>query len=1506
MAGNEVIVVTKDDVVFHMNVNNITQMTELKKLREKDIIKISAGVSHVCALTSAGDVYAWGDNEYYQLGTDTIESTRRPLKLTIKCHNEKIVDIKCGRSHNLVLTDAGYVYAWGSNDNYQLGNDNITNQSKPTKVKACLDGLRVTSLVCGGYHSLAVTDTGSVFGWYGREGDNDFGQLGLGHNEEQVVPIKIRYFKNIKVAKVAAGMYHTIILLDDGRVYTCGDNGHGQLGLGDTDERSKPSKLITINEHGHVVDIASHINSNISAAVTANGVPYVWGECRQPFGDLLTPTVMSFGSICDVFALFDKTHANYRFVSTPVDDEEDDEEEDDAEEDESNDESDDEDDDEHPVLDSLTQAFDNHITSSFQFVIDGHPIHVHREYLIIRCERLTQLLDTNQTERVITDNSYEAFKAFLRYLYTNDVFVAPDIGIQIWIELLGLADTYGETDLKRKCTRLLRNNITFENVAKIYGASVEHRVPALQDICFKYYYFRQRDHKMTANENLGSVKRQQKLVSLDKWPVFYVMNEEFVHNIRSFIIYGETGNEVIVVTKDDVVFHTAVNNITEMTELSELKEKVSGAKHLCGLTLGGDVYVWGDNTQSQLGTGNTDPSPHALKLALDLNNEKIVDIDCGPLHTMALTDAGHVYVWGHNGHGQLGNDNTTDQSIPIKVMGCLDGCRVTSIVCGGAHSLAVTDTGSVGCNEQGQLGLGHENNQSLPVQIQHFNEIKVTKVAAGTNHTIILSNEGTGDKDKRCALFKLNTINHHGPIVDVASQMNGHISAAVTANGVLYVWGECREPVGDLLTPTVIMSFGSIYDVFGLFSKIHSTYRSIPLTIKASHPVLNSMAQAFDNPDNFTFKFVIDGHPIHVHREYLIIQCERLRPLLDTDSAEREISDYSYEAFKAFLRYLYTNDVFVAPDIGVELLGLADTYAETDFKRKCTLLITNGITVENVSLIYGAANKHCVSELQEICFNYLVKHIEEVFKTDTFYDLDTKIHKDFILKMAANEEFGSVERRQQLISLDKWPLFSIMSEEFVQNIHSFIIYGETGNEMIVVTKDDVVFHMNVNNITQMTELSELSAKGVIKIVAGESHVCALTSGSDVYFWTYDEKKEKSESLALLIKIFCLLLKIVDINCGKLYIVLLTDAGHLYAVGGNLKDQLNDGDKQIKFKRVKGCLISCHVTSISCGKKHSLAVTDTGSVGSNKYGQLGLGHESNQLLPAQIQYYNEIKATKVVAGAHHTIILSDDGNVYTCGRNDDGQLGTWDKDNRCSLYKLSTINQHAAVTANRVLYVWGECRQPVGNLLTPTVVTSFGSIYDVFGMFAKTYATYRSISVIVADDHPVLDSLSHAFDDPITGNFKFVIDGHPIHVHKDYLIIRCKSLRPVLDTNQPEIEITEYSYEVFKAFLRYLYTNDVFVAPDIAVELLGLADTYAETDLKTKCTRLICKGITVENVAHIYGASVKYSVSALQDICFNYAVKHFKDVSKTSAFNALDIDIYKDFIRKASLKGAFGH
>jgi alpha-tubulin suppressor-like RCC1 family protein len=77
------------------------------------------------------------------------------------------IQIECGEYHTVGLTKNGQVFSWGHNDYGQLGHDDREDRSVPTKVES-LDGLVITKVSCGQWHTAALTDNGDILTWYVR------------------------------------------------------------------------------------------------------------------------------------------------------------------------------------------------------------------------------------------------------------------------------------------------------------------------------------------------------------------------------------------------------------------------------------------------------------------------------------------------------------------------------------------------------------------------------------------------------------------------------------------------------------------------------------------------------------------------------------------------------------------------------------------------------------------------------------------------------------------------------------------------------------------------------------------------------------------------------------------------------------------------------------------------------------------------------------------------------------------------------------------------------------------------------------------------------------------------------------------------------------------------------------------------------------------------------------------------------------------------------------------
>jgi RCC1 and BTB domain-containing protein len=110
----------------------------------------------------------------------------------------------------------------------------------------------------------------------------------------------------------------------------------------------------------------------------------------------------------------------------------------------------------------------------------------------------------------------------------------------------------------------------------------------------------------------------------------------------------------------------------------------------------------------------------------------------------------------------------------------------------------------------------------------------------------------------------------------------------------------------------------------------------------------------------------------------------------------------------------------------------------------------------------------------------------------------------------------------------------------------------------------------------------------------------------------------------------------------------------------------------------------------------------------------------------------------------------------------------------------------------------------------------------------------------------------------------------------------------------EMEITEYSYDVYYAFLKYIYTGIIDIKSEKAMDLLILANDYKEEDLKQRCVDIIKNSITIENVCSLYCLSYRENLNELEEHCFRFAFDNLKEVKKTKAFNQMDEKSEKNF------------
>lgn len=223
---------------------------------------IAAGASHTLVLRQGGTVWAWGRNNEGQLGDGTTLLRSAPLRVQALTG---AIALAAGSNHSVALKQGGTAWTWGVNNSGQLGDGTATLRAFPVQVQ----GLTSVTALAGGYaHTVALRQDGTVWAW----GFNNYSQLGDGAiTIQQTTPVQAQGLTG--VTALAAGYHHTVALRQDGTVWAWGQNRYGQVGDGTTTGRTTPVRVQGLSS---IVAIA--VGNDHTAALRLDGTVWTWGS----------------------------------------------------------------------------------------------------------------------------------------------------------------------------------------------------------------------------------------------------------------------------------------------------------------------------------------------------------------------------------------------------------------------------------------------------------------------------------------------------------------------------------------------------------------------------------------------------------------------------------------------------------------------------------------------------------------------------------------------------------------------------------------------------------------------------------------------------------------------------------------------------------------------------------------------------------------------------------------------------------------------------------------------------------------------------------------------------------------------------------------------------------------------------------------------------------------------------------------------------------------------------
>lgn len=217
------------------------------------------------AVARDGSMYTWGWNRFGQLGNGTTNEQPVPAKIALEHVKYADFGTECG----CAVTEDGNVYTWGWNKYGQLGYD-TADEYNPNPKKVELPG-KVILACMGSMHAGAVLEDGSLYTW----GNNEYGQLGYSTAKDSYNPVPKKVELLERVTELGFGCSHSGAVTEDASLYTWGSNGAAQLGRYTTSYSNvNPGK---VNIPGGYKVLQLDFGYEHSGAVTEDGL-YMWGS----------------------------------------------------------------------------------------------------------------------------------------------------------------------------------------------------------------------------------------------------------------------------------------------------------------------------------------------------------------------------------------------------------------------------------------------------------------------------------------------------------------------------------------------------------------------------------------------------------------------------------------------------------------------------------------------------------------------------------------------------------------------------------------------------------------------------------------------------------------------------------------------------------------------------------------------------------------------------------------------------------------------------------------------------------------------------------------------------------------------------------------------------------------------------------------------------------------------------------------------------------------------------
>lgn len=651
------------------------------------VTAVASGISTSYALTSAGAVLAWGVGTQGELGNGgnaAFTAALTPVSGLVAGAAHPVVSIAAGDHNAYVLKADGSVWAWGYNQDGEVGNGSTVDMNVPVAVTGLSSGVK--AIAAGEYNGYALKSDGTVWAW----GYNGAGGLGNGTDTNTYLPVMVESLGDMAVIAIAAGGESAYALMADDSVRSWGLNNYGQLGHSGTTNTLVPGNVTGLSSGVAALAAGDHNGY----AVKTDGTVLAWGGGND--GELGNGSTTASQVPVTVSGLTGSTVAGVAAGGTSA----------------------------YAVLsDHTLRGWGSNVygdlgtgavsPSSSTPVVSG-PAAVAavtgqgHSVLALRTDGTVWAWGFDQA--ALLDRSSPLTVPGL----TAAVAVTGGIESTVALRADGTVWTWGGNTYGTLGVGPVESSVVPLQVTALSGitavAAFGYDVYALRGdgTVWAWGYGGEGALGNGISTPMGLVPVQVsgltgvRAIAAGMRTGYALKDDGTVwswgHNAN-----GEVGDGTLVSRSTPV----RVGTLTGITAIG-----AGGSAYAVGTN--GAVYAWGPNSSGQLGDNTLTDSPAPVAVVGVTGAKAVVG---GRRDGFALRADGTVVAWGTNANGELGNGTTLDSALAVAVPG-LSGVRQLAAGWNCGYALMADGTEEAwGSNSQGRLGVGSTASSSIPLRV---------------------------------------------------------------------------------------------------------------------------------------------------------------------------------------------------------------------------------------------------------------------------------------------------------------------------------------------------------------------------------------------------------------------------------------------------------------------------------------------------------------------------------------------------------------------------------------------------------------------------------------------------------------------------------------------------------------------------------------------------------------------------------------------------------------------